>query len=120
MTTTATTTVPVLNLDQITLGENVRKLNPEHVASLASSIKERGLLVPLIVKPLGDDRYGLLAGYHRHAACKQAGVAKIPVVIRDTGDAADIRSPFRLRRCTRHWTRTRSTGSRRRPTVSGL
>lgn len=47
MTTTATTTVPVLNLDQITLGENVRKLNPEHVASLASSIKERGLLVPL-------------------------------------------------------------------------
>ena len=51
-------------LDRIAIGDNVRELDADHVDALAASIELRGLVVPVIVRPAGDD-YQLVAGYHR-------------------------------------------------------
>jgi ParB/RepB/Spo0J family partition protein len=68
---------------------NVRDLDAEHVASLAQSIKLRGLLVPVIVRPV-DSGHQLVAGHHRLAACESLGHTEIDVVIRDReGSSAD-------------------------------
>jgi ParB-like chromosome segregation protein Spo0J len=58
-----------LALDDIQLRENVRELNTQHVDGLARSIALRGLLVPLIVRPI-DGGYQLVAGYHRLASSR--------------------------------------------------
>ena len=78
-----------LALDDIRLRENVRGLDEAHVDSLAQSIALRGLLVPLIVRPIGDG-YELVAGYHRLAACRKLDLPDAPVVVRDQeGSSAD-------------------------------
>lgn len=65
---------------------NVRDLDPAHVDVLAASI---GLIVPLVVRPAGE-RFELVAGFHRHAACAHAKLTSVPVVIRDqAGESAD-------------------------------
>jgi ParB/RepB/Spo0J family partition protein len=55
-------------LERIAIPENVRELDTEHVDALAASVKLRGLLVPVIVRPLGGENYELIAGFHRFAA----------------------------------------------------
>ncbi len=52
---------------------------------LAASIKEKGLLQPLMVRPKGD-MYELIAGERRYRASQQAGLREVPVVIRDISE----------------------------------
>jgi ParB/RepB/Spo0J family partition protein len=88
-TTTSASGDVTLALDSITVRSNVRDLDAEHVDALARSIKLRGLLVPLIVRPI-DGRHELVAGYHRFAACRKLGVADVRVVVREhDGSSAD-------------------------------
>ena len=55
------------------------------------SIKEYGVLVPAIVRPLENGTYELIAGHRRKYACEQAGISTLPVIIRDVDqDAATI------------------------------
>lgn len=54
----------------------------EALEELASSIKKHGVLQPLVVSPVGD-HYQLIAGERRLRASKLAGLAKVPVIIRD-------------------------------------
>jgi len=78
-----------LALDAIRVRENVRELDVAHVENLAQSIALRGVLVPLIVRPV-DDGYELVAGYHRIAACRSLGLPDVPVVVREhAGSSAD-------------------------------
>lgn len=56
---------------------------------LANSIKEKGLLNPIIVKKNNDDSYGLIAGQRRFLACKRLGWETIPAIIRDITDDTD-------------------------------
>ena len=72
-------------LDRIAIPGNVRDLDADHVDALAASIKLRGLLVPVIVRRLGDD-FELIAGFHRFAAHKQLGEEYIDVDVRDGED----------------------------------
>ena len=53
------------------------------LAELASSIREHGLIQPLIVVRAGEDRYTLIAGERRWRAALIAGFASVPVVIKD-------------------------------------
>lgn len=64
------------------------RFNEEALQELADSIRASGLLQPLVVRPDGPDRYLLIAGERRYRACRMAGLAQAPVVIRDV-DAAD-------------------------------
>ena len=59
------------------------------LADLAASIAERGVLQPVRVKPLGDDRYQLVAGERRWRASRQAGLEAIPAFICAPGDPTD-------------------------------
>ena len=59
----------------------------ESLAELANSIKERGIIQPLIVTSNSNDTYGLIAGERRLRASKMIGLATVPVVIREvSGD----------------------------------
>jgi ParB family chromosome partitioning protein len=54
----------------------------EALAELVDSIKEVGLLQPVVVRPTAKDRYELVMGERRLRAVKAAGLATIPAIIR--------------------------------------
>jgi len=58
---------------------------PEALAELAQSIRDKGVLQPLLVRPRGD-RFEIVAGERRWRAAQLAGLTEVPVVIRDLGD----------------------------------
>ena len=86
--------------DRIAIPNNVRELDSEHVDALAASIKLRGLLVPVIVRPLGED-FELVAGFHRFAAHKQLGMEYIDVDVRDADDEHGDRAIENIASCRR-------------------
>jgi ParB family transcriptional regulator, chromosome partitioning protein len=59
------------------------KIDPEALAGLASSIEANGVVQPLLVRPLPDGSYELIAGERRWRAAQDAGLAKVPAVVRD-------------------------------------
>jgi ParB/RepB/Spo0J family partition protein len=78
-----------VSLDLIDVGENVRDLDPQHVEALAASIAIRGQLVPVILRPNGE-RFDLVAGAHRYAACRQLAKDTIEYTLREQeGSSAD-------------------------------
>ncbi len=58
----------------------------EAMTELVTSIGEVGLLQPIVVRPLGDDRYELVMGERRWRASQLAGLTAIPAIVRETGD----------------------------------
>ena len=56
------------------------------LAELAESIKQHGVLQPLLVRPLAAGGYQLVAGERRWRACRMAGLTQVPVVIKDLTD----------------------------------
>ena len=63
----------------------------EAMAELVHSIREVGLLQPVVVRPVGDHRFELIMGERRWRATQQAGLATIPAIVRETGDDAMLR-----------------------------
>lgn len=59
------------------------KIDPESLAGLAASIGANGVVQPLLVRPLPDGSYELIAGERRWRAAQEAGLAKVPAVVRD-------------------------------------
>jgi ParB family chromosome partitioning protein len=62
-----------------------RTIPPEELESLAASIKSHGLLQPIIVRHV-DGGYQIIMGERRWRAAMLAGLAKVPVVVRDASD----------------------------------
>ncbi len=60
------------------------RLDPEALAELATSIREHGLIQPLIVSQQGPERYQLIAGERRWQAAQMAGMATVPVILKET------------------------------------
>jgi ParB family chromosome partitioning protein len=63
----------------------------EAMAELVHSVKEIGLLQPVVVRRVGEDRYELIMGERRWRATQQAGLESIPAIVRETGDDALLR-----------------------------
>jgi ParB family chromosome partitioning protein len=63
------------------------KFDPEALAGLAASIESSGVIQPLLVRPLHDGGYELIAGERRWRAAQQAGLTKVPAVVRDPEQA---------------------------------
>ena len=62
-----------------------KHFDPGQLAELADTIREHGVLQPVLVRP-GPDGYELIAGERRWRAAQLAGVETIPALIRDVGD----------------------------------
>lgn len=62
----------------------------EALVSLTDSIRELGVLQPVLVRPAGQDRYELIAGERRWRAAKRAGLQTIPAVVRKIDETASL------------------------------
>jgi ParB family chromosome partitioning protein len=62
----------------------------EALSELAASIKEKGVLTPILVRPLGPDSYEIVAGERRWRAAQLAKLHDVPVVVRDLADAETL------------------------------
>lgn len=60
--------------------------DPDALAALAASIEATGVVQPLLVRPLADGSYELVAGERRWRAAQQAGLDKVPAVVRDQAE----------------------------------
>jgi ParB family chromosome partitioning protein len=59
----------------------------EALAGLAASIESSGVVQPLLVRPLADGSYELIAGERRWRAAREAGLEKVPAIVRDSEHA---------------------------------
>lgn len=67
-----------------------RDMHQEALQELADSIKAQGVMQPIVVRPIGDNKYEIIAGERRWRATQLAGIDTIPAVIRDVNDEAAI------------------------------
>jgi ParB family transcriptional regulator, chromosome partitioning protein len=68
------------------------RFDPASISSLAASIADAGMVQPLIVRPLGDGRYELIAGERRWRAAREAGVQTVPAIVRDEAEAGRLQT----------------------------
>lgn len=74
--------IPVGDIDPNT--DQPRRAFPEEgMAQLSASVKEQGVLQPLLVVEQPNGRYRIVAGERRWRACRQAGLATVPCMVRD-------------------------------------
>lgn len=65
-------------------------VDDEKMMDTAQSIREHGVLIPAIVRPLESGGYELVSGHRRKRGCELAGFAEMPVIIRDMDDDAAV------------------------------
>lgn len=63
-----------------------RAFNEDMLHELAQSIAEHGILQPLVVRPIKKERYEIIAGERRFRAAQQAGLSKVPCVVKNYND----------------------------------
>ncbi len=64
-----------------------KTFDEEALAELADSIAQHGVIQPLLVRPMPDGSYQLVAGERRWRAARRAGLSEVPVVIREMSDS---------------------------------
>ncbi|MCQ4286414.1 ParB/RepB/Spo0J family partition protein [Pseudomonas stutzeri] len=67
-----------------------RDIDPVTLDELANSIRSQGLMQPIVVRSIGSGRYEIIAGERRWRASQQAGLEKIPALVREVSDEAAI------------------------------
>jgi ParB family chromosome partitioning protein len=67
-----------------------RQFDEEALVALAESLKTRGVLQPVLVRPVAGGRYELIAGERRWRAAGLAGIEQIPAIVRRHDDAASL------------------------------
>jgi len=65
-------------------------MHPDTLEELADSIRAQGVVQPIVVRPIGPNRYEIIAGERRWRASQMAGLHEIPAVIREVPDNAAI------------------------------
>ena len=63
-----------------------RYFDPEKLQQLTDSIKQHGILEPLLVRPLEQGGYELVAGERRYRAAKASGLDNVPITVRELSD----------------------------------
>ena len=66
------------------------RMDEASLAELAESIRARGVIQPIVVRPVSDSQYEILAGERRWRAAKIANLERIPAVIREVPDEAAL------------------------------
>ncbi len=65
-------------------------MHNESLEDLANSIKAQGVVQPIVVRPIGEGRYEIIAGERRWRAAQMAGLQELPAVVREVPDQAAI------------------------------
>lgn len=65
-------------------------LDDEKMLETVESIKERGVLVPILVRPKNDGNFEIVSGHRRHHASQLAGLTEIPAIVREMDDDTAI------------------------------
>lgn len=65
-------------------------MDPAALEDLAASIRAQGLMQPVLVRPIGADRYEIIAGERRWRASELAGLSEIPALVREIPDEAAL------------------------------
>ncbi|WP_417409430.1 ParB/RepB/Spo0J family partition protein [Hoeflea sp.] len=63
-----------------------RTFDPTDLEDLSNSIRQHGIVQPVMVRGAGDDRFEIIAGERRWRAAQMAGLVEIPVIVRDVDD----------------------------------
>jgi ParB family transcriptional regulator, chromosome partitioning protein len=69
-----------------------KRFDPESITALARSIADAGLVQPLILRPLADGRFELIAGERRWRAAQEAGLETVPALVRDEDEARRLQT----------------------------
>ncbi len=67
-----------------------REMEPEALEELAASIRQHGIIQPVVVRPVGDNRYEIIAGERRWRAAQMAEIDKVPALVQDVDDETTI------------------------------
>ncbi len=63
-----------------------KNFNKESLSELSESLKEYGMLQPIIAKKIGEDSYRIISGERRWRAARMAGITEVPVIVRESDD----------------------------------
>ena len=64
------------------------RMDEEALNELSESIRAQGLLQPILVRPIGINKYEIIAGERRFRAAQLAGLTEVPVLVKDVNDEA--------------------------------
>ena len=67
-----------------------KDMSPEALEELAASIKNQGIIQPIVVRPINDDQYEIIAGERRWRASQIAQLDEVPCLIKDVPDEAAV------------------------------
>jgi len=81
-----------LPIEKLQRGEYQPRTNmdQESLEELAASIKSQGIIQPILVRPIADDQYEIIAGERRWRAAQIAQLDKVPVLVRNIPDEATL------------------------------
>ena len=90
ITTADANTPSELNVTQMQAGKYQPRTRMDEggLQELAASIKTQGIMQPILVRPVGKDKYEIIAGERRFRAAQLAGLEVLPVLVRDVDDQA--------------------------------
>jgi ParB family transcriptional regulator, chromosome partitioning protein len=67
-----------------------RRLDPERIEELAESVRAQGIVQPIVVRPLAEGRFELIAGERRWRAARKAGLVTVPALVRPSDDRESL------------------------------
>lgn len=67
-----------------------RDMDQQALEELAESIKQQGVMQPIVVRPIGEGRYEIIAGERRWRASQLAGLDRVPALVREVPDEAAV------------------------------
>ena len=81
-----------LRIDQLQRGryQPRTKMDDSSLEELAASIRAQGLMQPILARPIGNNRYEIIAGERRWRAAKIAGLAEVPALVREVPDSSAL------------------------------
>ncbi|MFD2016514.1 ParB/RepB/Spo0J family partition protein [Vibrio olivae] len=67
-----------------------KDMSAEALEELASSIESQGIIQPIVVRPIGEDKFEIIAGERRWRAARHAGLRQVPCIVKAVEDRAAI------------------------------
>ena len=80
----------IIEMEKIVSGKNIRNERDTDIQELADSIEQKGLINPIMVKPIGKGKYEVVAGHRRYEAVKRLGLPHIECNVTEEESEKDL------------------------------